>query len=231
MLTPLYDDNPHDYIRFPYVTYTIIILNVLVYAFLQEGLKGVSINEATVALGLIPRQLLGMVQSGDFTVFNVSVAVPENVTPLSYMFLHGSWMHLIGNMLFLWVLGDNIEDAIGHFGFLAFYILCGALAGLFQAWMMPGLANPVIGASGAVAGVVSAYLLLHPNVFLWALALQAIPVKLRAYWVLGFWAAFQVVNMLRENLGEVAWATHVGGLMAGALLILLMKRRSVRFFQ
>ena len=231
MLTPLYDDNPHTYITYPYVTYAIIIINFLIYAFLQEGLKGIDINQATVALGLIPKQLLGSIQSGDFTLFNVSFAVPENITPLSYMFLHGSWMHLIGNMLFIWVLGDNIEDAIGHFGFLVFYILCGVLAGLFQTWIMPGLANPVIGASGAVAGLIAAYLLLHPNVFLWALALQAIPVKLKAYWILGFWAVFQIVNMLREDVSNVAWGTHVGGMIAGVLLILVMKRRGVRLFQ
>ncbi len=231
MLTPLYDDNPHTYVTRPYVTYAIILINVLVFALLQEGLKGGVVNQATVALGLIPNQLYGVLPHGDFALFHTVFHVPENVTLLSYMFLHGSWMHLIGNMLFLWVLGDNIEDATGHWGFIVFYLLCGVAAGLFQSMLIPGLDNPVIGASGAVAGVIAAYLILHPNVFVWALAFQSIPVRLKAFWVLGIWVVFQVVSILLNKGGHVAWGTHIGGLIAGAVLILLMRRKGVKLFQ
>ncbi len=231
MLTPLYDDNPIKNIRFAYVTYTLIIVNIIIYTFLQGGLKGTSINEATVALGLIPRELVSLIQHGDFTFFSQLITVPEQVTPLSYMFLHGSWMHLIGNMIFLFVLGDNIEDAVGHFGFLVFYLLCGIFAGLFQAWLLPELANPVIGASGAVAGVIAAYLLLHPNVFLWALAFQVIPVRLKAYWILGFWVLFQFSSLIFSEASHVAWGTHIGGMIIGSLLILIMRKPNVKLFQ
>ena len=108
--------------------------------------------------------------------------MPERFTLISYMFLHGSWIHLLGNMLFLWVFGDNIEDAMGHLRFIMFYLMCGIFAAVLHSWMNPTSDLPLIGASGAVAGVISAYLILHPKVKVWVLALWRIPIRITAAW-------------------------------------------------
>ena len=115
----------------------------------------------------------------------VGPAVPERLTLLSYMFFHGDILHLAGNMLFLWVFGDNVEDAMGHIKFLIFYLACGVIAGLVHAWVVPTSDAPLIGASGAVAGVIAAYLMLHPRVRVWVLALKAIPLRISAAFALG----------------------------------------------
>ena len=112
---------------------------------------------------------------------------------VTYAFLHGSWMHLGGNMLFLWVFGDNVEDALGHGRFLVFYLLCAAAAGYGHALTEPVSIAPLIGASGAVAGVIGAYLVLHPKVRVWVLAFGRLPLRLPAAWVLSAWIAFQLV--------------------------------------
>ena len=120
---------------------------------------------------------------------------------------------------------------MGHFRFLVFYLLCGVFAGLAHSYIVPASASPLIGASGAVAGVIAAYLMLHPNANVWALALQVIPVRLKAMWVLGFWVVWQIVSvMLPQAGGNTAWWAHIGGLVAGAILIILMRRPGVRLF-
>jgi membrane associated rhomboid family serine protease len=133
-------------------------------------------------------------------------------------------------MLFLWVFGDNVEDAMGHLKFLAFYLLCGIVGGLAHAALAPDPRIPLIGASGAVAGVIAAYLMLHPRVRVWVLALRFIPLRIPAALVLGVWAITQVVMVIFWPADQVAWAAHVGGMVAGAILVLFLRRRGVELF-
>jgi membrane associated rhomboid family serine protease len=144
------------------------------------------------------------------------------------MFLHGSWMHLLSNMAFLWVFGDNVEDAMGHVKFLLFYLLCGAAAGLAHAWMSPASPAPLIGASGAIAGVIAAYLMLYPHIKVWILVLWRLPLRLPAMVVLGFWIVVQIISVATSSGSRTAWWAHLGGFAAGMILIPLFKHRSIR---
>jgi membrane associated rhomboid family serine protease len=227
MFVPLHDENVLKSIRFPYVTVGLIIANVIVFAFEVMGL-----SEAVIAsFAIVPAELVstaGML--GPAELPDQSIAIPERFTLLSYMFFHGDVLHLAGNMLFLWVFGDNVEDAMGHVRFLVFYVLCGVFAGLVHTFMMPGSPNPLIGASGAVAGVIAAYLMLHPRVRVWVLAFQFIPLRLSAAVVLGVWVLTQFIMVLLPEVGPVAWYAHIGGLIAGAVLVVILKRRDVPLF-
>ena len=156
--------------------------------------------------------------------------VPEGLTLITYQFLHSDILHLLSNMLFLWVFGDNVEDAMGHFKFIVFYLLCGIAGGLAHAWMLPSSTLPLIGASGAVAGVIAAYLILHPRVRVWVLAFRFIPLRISAAWVLGIWAATQIVMVAIAPFDQVAWWAHVGGMVAGAVLVLFLRRPGVALF-
>ncbi|MGE5266466.1 MAG: rhomboid family intramembrane serine protease [Deltaproteobacteria bacterium] len=227
MFVPLHDENVLKSIRFPYVTVGLIIANVMVFAFEALGL-----SEAVIAsFAIVPAELVstaGLLGPGEMP--DQSIAIPERFTLLSYMFFHGDVLHLAGNMLFLWVFGDNVEDAMGHVRFLAFYLLCGVFAGLVHSFMMPESPNPLIGASGAVAGVIAAYLMLHPRVRVWVLAFQFIPLRLSAAVVLGVWVLTQFIMILLPEVGPVAWYAHIGGLIAGAILVVIFKRRDVPLF-
>ena len=233
MFVPLHDNNPLTKIRFQFVTVGLVVLNVAIFILFQTDLVSVANIQAATSLAVVPTELLeeglfGNDSTGRFDYLPVA----ERWTLISYMFLHGGWLHLIGNMLFLWVFGDNVEDAMGHFRFLIFYLLCGVAAGLFHTMMLPNSEIPLIGASGAVSGVVAAYLMLHPRVRVWVLILFRIPVPLSAGIVLGFWVAFQLFNAFTSvsGAGQVAWWAHVGGLIAGAILILFMRRPEVPLF-
>ena len=230
MFVPLHDTNPLKNIRFQYVTVGLIALNVVIYTIFQTGWFIPLADEDVTAFAVIPAKLFA--SSGGETAFFATgaVFVPERLTLITYMFLHGGWIHLIGNMLFLWVFGDNIEDAMGHIRFIMFYLICGIFAALLHAYMLPNSELPLIGASGAVAGVIAAYLILHPKVKVWVLALWRIPIKITAAWALGIWIAAQVVSLMFEGEEAVAWWAHVGGLAAGAVLILFMRRRGVILF-
>jgi len=153
--------------------------------------------------------------------------VPEGATYVTYAFLHADIWHLGTNMLFLWVFGDNVEDAMGHLRFLVFYLLCAAAGALAHGLLDPRSEAPLIGASGAVAGVVAAYLLLHPRVRLWVLVLGRIPLPLPAFVPLTLWIVYQLYMLVFDAQGEVSWAAHIGGIVAGFALIALMKRRTV----
>ena len=225
MFVPLHDHNPLKYIRAQYVTISLIVLNVFVFVVFQSGLFGINVDETALSFGVIPAVLMDIGELAPELV-----AIPEELTLVSYMFLHAGWMHLIGNMLFLWVFGDNIEDATGHFRFLLFYLGAGIFAGLVHTWAVPNSDLPLVGASGAVAGVIAAYLMLHPRVRVWVLLLGRIPLRLSAMWVLGFWVALQLFNALNSTQDEVAWWAHVGGLAAGAILILFLRRPGVPLF-
>ncbi len=133
-------------------------------------------------------------------------------------------------MLFLWVFGDNIEDAMGHLRFIMFYLMCGIFAALLHSWLNPASDMPLVGASGAVAGVIAAYLILHPRVKVWVLALWRIPIKITAAWALGIWLGWQFASLLLKSEENVAWWAHIGGFVAGATLILFMRRRGVVLF-
>jgi membrane associated rhomboid family serine protease len=224
---PLSDDNPLRSIGFQWMTISLIAANVAVFLFQNVELgQTVAASFAVVPSELLQVGLFGGPAHGPFDRVNI----PEGYTLLTYMFLHADVLHLASNMLFLWVFGDNVEDAMGHLKFLAFYILCGVAGGLAHAYMLPASKLPLIGASGAVAGVIAAYLILHPRVLVWVLAFRFIPLKISAAWVLGVWVATQLVMVLLNQPDQVAWWAHVGGMAAGAILILFMRRPGVPLF-
>jgi membrane associated rhomboid family serine protease len=223
---PLSDDNPLRAIRFQWVTVALLAANIAVF------LWQVSVGPATVAsLGMVPSELFQVhIFGGAVPWPNEATHVPESVTLITYQFLHGDIIHLASNMVFLWVFGDNVEDAMGHVKFLVFYLVCGIAAGLAHAWMLPTSPLPLIGASGAVAGVIAAYLVLHPRVLVWVLAFRIIPLRISAAWVLGFWVVTQFAMVLINPTDQVAWWAHIGGMVAGAVLIVFMRRPGVPLF-
>jgi membrane associated rhomboid family serine protease len=227
MFVPLHDENHLKSIRFQYVTAGLIAINVLVFLVQSAGLQ----DAAIASFAIIPAELLRTAGVDlDEIAAQQSVALPENLTLLSYMFFHGDIFHLGGNMLFLWVFGDNVEDAMGHLKYLFFYLACGIIAGLVHVYMMPQSGNPLVGASGAVAGVIAAYLMLHPRVRVWVLALKVIPLRITAAAALGLWILMQIAMVILPPAGPIAWWAHIGGLAAGAILILLLRRPGVQLF-
>ncbi|KAB2937572.1 MAG: rhomboid family intramembrane serine protease [Hyphomicrobium sp.] len=227
MFIPLRDENHLKSIPFQYVTVGLIAANVIVFILEVSGLS----NAAVASFAVTPRELFGnTVLLAPSSFGEDSLPIGEQATLLTYMFFHADVFHLVGNMLFLWVFGDNVEDAMGHTRFLAFYLACGVFAGLFHAWMLPDSDLPLIGASGAVAGVIAAYLMLHPRVGVWVLAFKVIPLRITAGLALGVWIALQVVMVAMPDVGPVAWWAHIGGLIAGAVLILFMRRPGVPLF-
>jgi membrane associated rhomboid family serine protease len=220
-LIPLHDDNPTQIT--PYLTIGLIVACALVF-FWQLSL-GEAEERMIYALGMIPAVLFDIRQLPP----EISV-VPPVATLFTSMFLHGGWMHLIGNMLFLWVFGDNVEHAMGRLRFLIFYLACGAAGGAAHYLSVPDSTAPLIGASAAIAGIVAAYLMLFPNVKVWILLLLRIPLKLSAKWVLGAWILFQFVNLFASTDPQTAWWAHIGGLIAGAVLVVFLRRPDVPLF-
>lgn len=213
-------------IKTPFVTYALIGFTAGLWV-VTGALVPASQADATVlGFGIIPALLWGSASLAD------SIAhVPAAATLLTSIFLHANFLHLLGNMLFLWVFGDNVEDAFGHVRFLGFYLVCGMAAALCHAIMLPGSQQPLIGASGAVAGVLAAYLMLHPRVYVWGLVLKYFPLRLRAIYAIGAWIMFQIVMALANIQGsEVGWWAHVGGILAGAALTPLMRQPGVLLF-
>lgn len=227
MFIPLSDNNPLTKIPFQYVTVLLIALNVMAFAFSSMADSfGMVASFAVIPTELFQANALG----GLAPVAGQTIAIPEGATLLTYMFFHADIFHLVGNMLFLWVFGDNVEDAVGHFKFLLFYLACGVFAAILHALLLPESSLPLIGASGATAGVIAAYLMLHPRVQVWVLALQVIPLQISAAIALGFWVITQVVMVAIPQVGPVAWWAHIGGLIAGAVLIIFFRRRGVALF-
>ena len=226
-MIPLRDDNPTT-IQ-PLVTIALIVACALVFLW-QISLGSHGFEAAVARLGVIPAALLG-----GKTLPPELVLVPPTMTVFTSMFLHGGWMHLIGNMLYLWIFGNNVEDAMGHVRFVIFYLLCGIAAVLAQSLPNPESTIPMIGASGAISGVLGAYLLLYPH----ARVLVLIPlgfytqlVHLPAMAVLGFWFVLQLAStaLADPHAGGVAFGAHIGGFAAGMALLPLFKRRHVRLF-
>lgn len=225
MFVPIADANPWEYVRRPYVTWAVAALNLVIFAGLQHGAIGEVDAAGVLSFGTIPSVVTG------------AAVLPEGyervappLTLVTYMFLHAGWLHLIGNSAFLLVFGDNVEDALGHVRFVAFYLLCGVAAGLAHTLAQPGSDVPLVGASGAVAGVVAAYLVLHPNIRLWALVFMKVPLRVPAFWVIGTWICLQVWQVFAATDQDTAWWAHIGGLVAGAVLVVPMRRRGVALF-
>lgn len=239
MFLPIGDDN-RDRKTTPYVNYVFIILNILVFVFYQ----GLGRNEAfTFAYATVPAEILtgqDIVTAAKILIHPITgerfVQPPLEVTPIpvyltliTAMFMHGGLGHIGGNLLFLWVFGDNIEDSMGHRNYFFFYLLCGVLAGLAHVFTSAYLGQsefiPSLGASGAISGVLGGYILLHPTrtVRVWVfLFIIGVP----AFLAVGVWFVFQLINGMgmlggKEAAGGVAYAAHIGGFTAGLLLVKL----------
>ncbi len=226
MFLPLHDANPLKIIPFQFVT--VAIIAVCVGAFLWQVSQGqTDAGELVYGLGMIPAVLFG-----GRALEPALVMVPAELTLITSMFLHSGWLHLIGNMLYLWVFGDNIEDSMGHVKFAVFFLVCGVAGGLAHAIANGSSASPVIGASGAVSGVLGAYLLLHPKVKVLVLVIKAIPLRLPAYIVLGGWIALQLFELWVSSgdAGQIALWAHIGGFVVGIALIVPMRHRDVPLF-
>lgn len=224
MFIPLHDANSLKHIKLQYVTIGLIAANVIVYLCTSLGGENFS-NAAVVGLGYIPSTIYDLIERPLELVI-----VPDYATYVTYSFLHADIFHLGGNMLFLWVFGDNVEDALGHFRFLVFYLLCSAAGAVVHGMIAPESTAPLIGASGAIAGVVAAYLILHPRVKVWILAFARIPLRIPAFIVLALWIIFQFVMLAAGGEDQISWAAHVGGIIAGAVLVPIMRRRGVPLF-
>ncbi len=224
MFIPLHDRNALKHIRKQYVTLGLIAANVITYA-LASVMPDAAYELGVYGLGFIPAILLG-----GATLDPSLVLVPEGATYITYSFLHGSWLHLGSNMLFLWVFGDNVEDAMGHLKFLLFYLACAAAGALAHGLVLPTSQAPLIGASGAVSGVVAAYLMLHPKVRVWVLVFMRFPLPLPAFIPLLFWVGQQFVMLVIDGESNVSWGAHVGGIIAGAALVLFLRRPGVPLF-
>lgn len=230
MFIPLSDDNPLRAIPFQVVTVGLILANIAVFA-----LSYATDSDTIMSFAIVPSELFlaGASLAPIGPTVGPGAFIPEPYTLLTYMFFHADIFHLAGNMIFLWVFGDNVEDAVGHVKFLFFYLACGVAAGLLHSFMVTGSEGaevPLIGASGAVAGVISAYLMLHPRVRVWVLAFKVIPLRISAALVLGAWVLTQIVMLMMPEMGPVAWWAHIGGLIAGAVLIVFMRRPGVPLF-
>jgi membrane associated rhomboid family serine protease len=229
---PYKDENPAELT--PLVTVGIIGVNVLAWVLVQgAGGNDEALAASVCQLGLIPGELLRTVPPGTAVPIGAGLhcvlsAAPHWSTVLTSMFMHGGWIHLLGNMWFLWIFGNNIEDSMGHARFAVFYLVCGVIAALTQVLVDPHSAVPMVGASGAISGVMGAYVLLFPRVrvhtLVW-LGFFVTTVTLPAYLMLGYWFVYQVllgtVGVLAQVEGGTAFWAHIGGFLAGMALIKL----------
>jgi len=228
---PLRDDNPH--FLTPIVTYGLIAANVLAWALLQGFGTEPMLSRSVCELGLTPGELLQTAAAGarvpvSETAVCIVTDMPSWFTPLTSMFMHGSWLHLIGNMWFLWIFGNNVEDSMGHVRFVVFYLLCGLAAAAVQTLADLDSIVPMVGASGAIGGVMGAYVVLYPRVkvhMLVFLGFFVTTIAVPAVFMLGYWFALQLLSGALSNgaQGGVAFWAHVGGFVAGALLVLLFR--------
>lgn len=231
MVMPLWDESPLKFPKLPFVTWSLIVANVLVFlGQLLMQLKGGDPMAQDRLFALTPANITGTPV--------ISTPVPPYLTLITYQFLHANIWHLLGNMIFLWVFGDDIEEAMGPARFIGFYLASGVLAALVFVAFTPHSQQPLVGASGAIAGVLAAYLMFRPCqkvlVFLpWFIMWFVVRpvVRLDAFWVLGGWALTQLWAISVQTQDGVAYMAHVGGLAAGAAMFPLLRYRSVRLFQ
>ncbi len=231
-MIPLKDDIPSE--TFPLVNYLLIFLNAVVF-FYELSLPPAALHRLLYTYGFVPLKLSAVlscphcsVLSGIFPVFTA-------------MFLHGGWFHFLGNMLFLYIFGDNVEDAMGHLRYLVFYFIAGFTAAMFQYLISPHFSGPMIGASGAIAGVLGAYFVLYPGARVLTLLFFFIfvdVVYIPAFFFLFLWFLFQVFNgsaaLAMPGAGGVAWWAHIGGFIAGVSLVPVFRkkrRRPYRIFK
>ena len=220
MVMPIWDHNPFKWPKPPYVMWSLIVINFAVF-FLQIGGGPQEMEHTDRLAGLIPAAFTNGEQACG--------GLPAPLTLISYQFLHANFMHVFGNMIFLFVFGDDIEELLGHWRFLAFYLACGVGAGLAFVFSAPGVPTLLIGASGSVAGVIAAYLMYLPCEKVTVL-LGLIPLRVRAFWVTGGWAIWQVVEAASRDQEGIAYWAHVGGLATGAILFLLLRPPGTRLF-
>jgi membrane associated rhomboid family serine protease len=225
MFIPLHDANTLKHIKVQWVTMGLIALNTMVWLFTGIVASEPAAQTATVGLGYIPAVAF------DHATLEPGLAIlPEPLTYLTYAFVHTGFWHLASNMIFLWVFGDNVEDAMGHLRFLIFYLICAAAGALCHGLLATGSQAPLVGASGAISGVVTAYLVLHPRVKVWVLVFFRVPLPLPAFVPLLLWIGQQFFMLLIDSDGDISWGAHVGGIVAGGLLVLVMRRRGVPLF-
>ncbi len=223
---PLRDDNPTS--RTPYITYILIGLNTLSWVFLQGLGLNPALTKSVCQFGAIAGELLGNVEPGtQIPVGNGLVCVldgnPNWLTLITSMFMHGGWFHLIGNMWFLIIFGDNVEDVMGSFKFLVFYLLCGISAAFAQIMSTPSSTIPMVGASGAIGGVMGAYAILFPRApvhLLVFLGFFITRIIVPAFFMLGYWFLLQIFgSFFTSETGGTAFWAHIGGFLAGILLL------------
>jgi membrane associated rhomboid family serine protease len=225
---PFRDDNPSG--RLAIVTYALVVACALVFLW-QLGLGRNGIEHSSLSLGMIPAVLFG-----EARLPRGLELVPPWATIFTSMFMHTGWLHLIGNMLYLWVFGRGVEAALGSARFVVFYLLCGIAAALTQALTDPSSTLPMVGASGAIAGVLGAYLVLYPFghvfVFFWIIIIFRI-VAVPAVLLLGIWFLMQLLSVdpTSASAGGVAVWAHVGGFLAGMILVIFMHRPGVATLQ
>jgi len=229
---PIRDDNPQ--ILVPYATVGIIAVNVLVWVFVQGLGRDPILAGSICRLGLIPAELLGSVPAGTQVQLGAGSwcelgGSSSWVTIVTSMFMHGGWLHIIGNMWFLWIFGNNVEDAMGSVRFVLFYLLCGLSAAALQIIANTTSILPMVGASGAIGGVMGAYVLLYPRVhvhLLIFLGFFVTTIAVPAVYMLGYWFLLQLIGgfgSAGESAGVAFWA-HVGGFAAGAILVMLFRK-------
>lgn len=221
MVLPLYDHNPFRSPTLPYVTWALIAINIAVFL-LQAGTTTEQSEAIDRFAAVIPTAFVGDVEN--------SAALPGWLTLFSYTFLHANVLHVFGNMIFLWVFGDDVEEALGHWRFLAFYLGCGAGSALVFIYSEPHSALELVGASGAVAGVIAAYLLFRPCAKVTVL-ISVLVVRVAAYWVIGGWVIWQFFEVAMRSEDGVAYWAHVGGLATGALLFVVMRPPGIALFE
>jgi len=224
-MIPLKDENPKK--NLPFINFIFILTNVAVFIYQpsSEELLRVFYN----TYGLIPNNFTNIFQNGLPQILGIMQSV------FSSLFVHGGFIHLAGNMLFLWVFGDNIEYAVGHFNYVIFYFLCGIAATLTQVFIESNSLIPVIGASGAISGVLGAYIIKYPKNKITTLFIIIIFIKLvkiRAVYLLGIWFVYQLLqgylSLGQESMGGVAWFAHIGGFISGIILVNIFKKRPNR---
>ena len=233
---PYKDDNPT--ILTPYVTVATIVITSLIWLVFQAAGTEPGLSQSVCDLGVIPNRLFGGETEAIMTRRGPVVLCPDApefawYTVVTSVFLHGGWFHLIGNMLFLWVFGNNIEDAMGPARFVVFYLFCGIIAALAQIVVQPGSPVPMVGASGAISGIMGAYMVLYPKVRVQTLLIIIIYIRvipLPAWVLLAYWFFLQVVGgsvALGGSGGGVAFWAHVGGFAAGVALVKLFEKRKL----
>ncbi len=221
MVLPLYDEQARKRVSQPYVTWGLVALNVIVFL-VEVGSPGATQQKIVHTLGFTPAVLAGDLPNPG--------ALPALLTPLSDMFIHLDWDHLLGNMLFLMIFGDNVEDALGHVRYLAFYVVCSYASDLAYFLSSMHSAVPAVGASGAISGVVAAYVMVRPCAKVEVL-IGIIPVAISAYLVIGLFALTQVWSVVSHTQDGIAYWAHIGGLIAGACLLPLLRHPDVVLFE